>query len=175
VDTAPGSEEPEQLEQEPEVAALTPLGDLGVTVALPEEATVQVVPDHPNRQVDVWIEGFLVRFVHVEVTPPASLDDALSGWLRDDAEVWARGTGPGGAFYAGATFRVRVGHSRGGRHVHRLQDVSRAYGALGVGDGATVRCTGYVEAGTDRDGAPPPAILPLVDVCASMSPVEATR
>lgn len=167
------SDDPVLYEPEPEQPdTLTPLGELGIAVTLPEGATVRVVPDHPNRQVDVTVAASLVQFVRVELPPPASLDDALSDWSHDSATFWARGTGSGGGYYAGTTFAVRVGYSRGGMSIHRVQDVSRAHGVIAVGENAIVRCTGYVEAGLRPDGSPPPPILALVDVCASMRVVE---
>ena len=143
------------------------------------EADAPVPPSRPlaaEPQITVREVSLADRRVRVELSPEASMhhdtvNDIVTfelGWQQTvqlrwkagpaphtilpttpEARVLAEGQSETGLRHSIQTFEVRIGHSSGGRHVHRFQQVARVYATLPVDAHHHVECTGFLERGVD--------------------------
>jgi hypothetical protein len=133
------------------------------------------------------------RRVRVELSPEVSMrHDSVNeivtfeiGWQRTVQLRWRAGPAPktiartspearvldegqteAGLRYSIQTFEVRIGHSSGGRHVHRNKQVARVYATLPVDEHHHLECTGFLEHGVDD--ANDEGVRSLSRICTSM-------
>jgi hypothetical protein len=83
------------------------------------------------------------------------------------ARVLDEGQTETGVRYSIQTFEVRIGHSNGGRHVHRYEQVARVYATLPIDEHQHVECTGFLEHRVDD--ADDEGVRSLSRVCLSMA------
>jgi hypothetical protein len=132
-----------QAQEPPGVVRELSFDDWRVRIELPSESTAR----HDDVNAIVTFELGWKKALQLRWKPgPAPERIALA---QSDAKVLDEGRTESGIRYSVQTLDVRVGSSSGGRHVHRIEQVTRVYATLPVDAHHHVECTGYLERGVD--------------------------
>lgn len=153
---APGAAQPD--------VPVVPVGDWGIEIAVPPEATA--IHDAAANRHQVSFGRSVTVTLRRLAEPPPTREEAARSWNAGrDVERIDDGALSNGLRYAVRSQVVRVGVGGGdGRRRHRLREVGRVHAILPL-DSGHVRCTGYVEHPVSPNA---PDLERVKSVCLSM-------